>query len=125
MISQSLNCLLPVGSWHLEDLSQKVKVQASVLRKRIMFWVSHGLINETGTDYFTIIENLSDNPAESRHQYLDECEDDENESAMASASDQREEELKVFLVIYCWNVNKLRFAPTRTNSSDAEAICIR
>lgn len=68
------------------------------MRKRLAFWQSQGLIKETTTDCFTLIEDFDNKNAESdmqMHGHHD-CEDDETESAMASASDQREEELQVF-----------------------------
>ena len=60
------------------------------------YWQSQGLIKESATDYFTLVQeptgvDVDEPPAKS-----DECDDDENESAMASTHDQREEELQVF-----------------------------
>lgn len=61
-----------------------------------MFWISQGFVTEAATDYFTLTENVSENTNESRDAQPEDCDDEENESAMASASDQREEELQVF-----------------------------
>ncbi|XP_063702469.1 anaphase-promoting complex subunit 2 [Culicoides brevitarsis] len=79
--------------WTLEKLSSTMNVPQSILRKRIVFWQSQGLIRETRDGVFVLVEG--DTVAES-NQAHDICEDDEAESAMASASDQREEELQVF-----------------------------
>lgn len=79
--------------WPLEKLSSTMNVPPSILRKRIVFWQSQGLIRESRDGIFTLVEG--DHGTESSHAH-DICEDDEAESAMASASDQREEELQVF-----------------------------
>lgn len=49
---------MSTGSWRLEDLSQKIQVPASVVRKKIAYWQAQGLIEETSTDNFTLIENI-------------------------------------------------------------------
>lgn len=67
----------------------------SVLRKRIVFWQSQGLIKETKDNIFSLNDEKCDDENESRRNF-NVVEDDETESAMASASDQREEELQVF-----------------------------
>lgn len=46
------------GSWRLEDLSQKIQVPASVVRKKIAYWQAQGLIEEISSDQFTLIENI-------------------------------------------------------------------
>lgn len=46
------------GSWQLEDLSQKIQVPASVVRKKIAYWQAQGLIEETSSDNFSLIENI-------------------------------------------------------------------
>lgn len=45
-------------SWRLADLSQKIQVPASVVRKKIAYWQAQGLIEETSNDNFTLIENI-------------------------------------------------------------------
>lgn len=45
-------------SWRLDDLSEKIQVPASVVRKKIAYWQSQGLIEETSTDNFILIENV-------------------------------------------------------------------
>lgn len=46
------------GSWRLEDLSQKIQVPASLVRKKIAYWQAQGLIEESSNDNFTLIENI-------------------------------------------------------------------
>lgn len=83
--------------WQLDQLSQLMKIPPSILRKRISFWQSQGLIKETSDDIFTLAsESVDENMEDVQNQNQDICEDDEADSAMASASDQREEELQVF-----------------------------
>jgi len=60
---------------------------ATVLRRKMTFWVSQGLLKETSSDVFILQEERLS---------TDIVEEEEAESVMASASDQREEELQVF-----------------------------
>uniref|UniRef100_A0A1A9ZZH8 Anaphase-promoting complex subunit 2 n=1 Tax=Glossina pallidipes TaxID=7398 RepID=A0A1A9ZZH8_GLOPL len=83
--------------WSLEDLSTTVKIPPSILKRRIAFWQSHGIILESQPGVFKLNEN--DLPkTQLDKEPISEiiAEDEGNESAMASASDQREEELQVF-----------------------------
>jgi anaphase-promoting complex subunit 2 len=65
---------------------------ATVLRRKMAFWVSQGLLKETSNDVYVLQEeSISRNRLST-----DIVEEEETESAMASASDQREEELQVF-----------------------------
>jgi anaphase-promoting complex subunit 2 len=73
-----------------------MNVPPSVLRKRIAFWQTQGIICEKAENIFTLADKTNGNDIEMHSQVHDLCEDDEAESAMASASDQREEELQVF-----------------------------
>ncbi|XP_015180363.1 PREDICTED: anaphase-promoting complex subunit 2 [Polistes dominula] len=78
--------------WNLEELAQVMHAPATVLRRKITFWVSQGLLKEIYNDFFVLQEESS-----SKNRTLpDIVEEEEAESAMASASDQREEELQVF-----------------------------
>ncbi|XP_011633814.1 anaphase-promoting complex subunit 2 isoform X1 [Pogonomyrmex barbatus] len=80
------------NEWTLQDLAEVMHVPATVLRRKITFWVSQGLLKESSNDVFVLQE-------ESTSKYrlsTDIVEEEEAESAMASASDQREEELQVF-----------------------------
>lgn len=45
-------------SWRLDDLSQKIQVPPSVVRKKLAYWQAQGLIEETSTDQFSLIENI-------------------------------------------------------------------
>lgn len=65
---------------------------ATVLRRKIAFWVSQGFLKETSSDVFVLQEESTSKNRLS----TDIVEEEETESAMASASDQREEELQVF-----------------------------
>ncbi|KAJ4430988.1 hypothetical protein ANN_19581, partial [Periplaneta americana] len=83
------------NQWTIEELSQLMHVPATVLRRKIAFWQSQGLLREVSTDSFLLVEESATRskcpvPADMV------CEDEETESAMASAHDQREEELQVF-----------------------------
>ncbi|GLH11361.1 Anaphase-promoting complex subunit 2 [Gryllus bimaculatus] len=83
------------NQWTVEELSQIMHVPSTVLRRKIAFWQSQGLLREISTDTFLLVE---ENPSRSKCPVPAEmvCEDEESESAMASAHDQREEELQVF-----------------------------
>lgn len=78
--------------WTLEELAEAMHAPATVLRRKISFWVSQGLLKEISNDVFILQEESS---TKSRS-LPDIVEDEEVESVMASASDQREEELQVF-----------------------------
>ncbi|XP_040156156.1 anaphase-promoting complex subunit 2 [Anopheles arabiensis] len=85
--------------WELDCLSQKMNMPPIVLRKRIVFWQSQGLIRETKENLFVLIDKSTESDVSAdamQAQPNDVCEEEEAESAMESASDQREEELQVF-----------------------------
>lgn len=67
-------------------------VPATVLRRKITFWVSQGLLKEISNDIF----HLQEESSPKNRSAAEIIEEEEVESAMASASDQREEELQVF-----------------------------
>jgi anaphase-promoting complex subunit 2 len=82
--------------WELEKLSLLMNMPQSVLRRRIGFWQLQGLIKETNENIFVLCDE--DHPCDE-----DEAMEasvnvvvEEEETCMASASDQREEELGVF-----------------------------
>ncbi|XP_026670308.1 anaphase-promoting complex subunit 2 [Ceratina calcarata] len=78
--------------WTLEELAEAMHAPATVLRRKISFWVSQGLLKEISNDVFILQEESS-----TKNRSLpDIVEEEEVESVMASASDQREEELQVF-----------------------------
>ncbi|XP_020294195.1 anaphase-promoting complex subunit 2 isoform X2 [Pseudomyrmex gracilis] len=80
------------NEWVLQDLAEAMHAPATVLRRKITFWVSQGLLKETSNDVYVLQEEST---SKSRLP-TDIVEEEETESAMASASDQREEELQVF-----------------------------
>ncbi|XP_037945697.1 anaphase-promoting complex subunit 2-like [Teleopsis dalmanni] len=83
--------------WTLDELSSVIKVPPTVLRRRMRFWQTHGLIKEVSVGTYQLID---DSAQTTNSKSMDTApyimEDDDMESAMASASDQREEELQVF-----------------------------
>ncbi|XP_043948396.1 anaphase-promoting complex subunit 2 [Drosophila biarmipes] len=83
------------NEWTIEDLSSITKVPPSALRRRLSFWQNHGLISETTPGVFTLLEKESEK-SQFEDMSLAEADEEDLESAMASASDQREEELQVF-----------------------------
>nr|XP_018898040.1 PREDICTED: anaphase-promoting complex subunit 2 [Bemisia tabaci] len=82
--------------WTIDELSQVMHVPPTVLRRRIAFWQSQGLIWEASTDKFILVEDSVSGKWKSDVRSEMVCEEEETESAMASAHDQREEELQVF-----------------------------
>lgn len=42
----------------MDDLSQRIQVPPSVVRKKMAYWQAQGLIEETSTDQFSLIENI-------------------------------------------------------------------
>ena len=63
---------------------------ATALRRKIAYWQTQGLLKEESTDTFLLVE---DHKGRSNDTII--TDDDESESAMASAHAQREEELQV------------------------------
>lgn len=86
------------SEWSLDELHQVMKVPVTVLRRKITYWQSMGLVSERSTDYYVLVDGSNANKANADTNQVQEmiCEDDETESAMASAHDQREGELQVF-----------------------------
>lgn len=69
----------------------------SVLRRKISFWQSQGVLIETAADQYMVLEessslNCKPRPSMPLSMFYEE---DEAESAVASAQDQRNEELQV------------------------------
>ncbi|KAK9879331.1 hypothetical protein WA026_004182 [Henosepilachna vigintioctopunctata] len=79
--------------WTLNDLSKTMQVPPTVLRRKIGFWQSHGLLVENEQDIFLLKEETSEDNIVQDNIII---EDYESESAMASAQDQRDEELQTF-----------------------------
>ncbi len=83
--------LLPfLAKWSVEELSSVMHMPTAAIRRKIAFWQSHGVLKEETTDTFLLVEEHK-----GRSHEVVIVEEDETESAMASASDQREEEFQV------------------------------
>ncbi|XP_041969112.1 anaphase-promoting complex subunit 2 [Aricia agestis] len=84
--------------WSLEDLHKVMKVPITVLRRKIIYWQSLGIIAEKSQDRYILVEGNEANKSSGAVNQIQEmiCEDEESESVMASAHDQREGELQVF-----------------------------
>lgn len=80
--------------WELEKLSSVMNMPQSVLRRRIGFWQLQGLIRETRENIFVLCDE--DQPCDDAMETQSNVVVEEEETYMASASDQREEELQVF-----------------------------
>lgn len=68
-----------------------MNVPGTLLKRKIAFWQSHGLIEEINANVFQLREENANDGANAQ----EDVEEYETESAMASAEDQREEELQV------------------------------
>lgn len=86
------------SEWSIDDLHQVMKVPVTILRRKITYWQSMGIIAEKSTDYYVLVDGSEANKVNVATNQVQEmmCEDDETESVMASAHDQREGELQVF-----------------------------
>lgn len=84
--------------WTLEELHQVMKVPLTMLRRKITYWQSMGLISEKTADTYVLVDGSDAGKSNVATNQVQEmiCEDDETESVMASAHDQREGELQVF-----------------------------
>lgn len=71
-----------------------MQVPSTVLRRKISFWQSHGLITESQPNVFNLQEEQEKKNSNAQDDIV--VEDFESESVMASAQDQREEELQTF-----------------------------
>lgn len=76
-------------------MTAELHVPPTVLRRRIAYWQSQGLLKEVSADTFLLVEEPSGRSTKNVAASDMMCEDDEAESIMASAQDQREEELQV------------------------------
>ncbi|KAL1516955.1 hypothetical protein ABEB36_000782 [Hypothenemus hampei] len=77
--------------WELEELSKVMQCPPTILRRKIGFWLSHGILTEIKTDVFSVQEETESQTVTQEDFYVEEF---ESESAMASAQDQKEEELQ-------------------------------
>lgn len=96
-----LNNYIFVGEWSLEELSSLIKVPPSALRRRISFWQNHGLVTEIEPGIFALLEEESEK-IQFEEMNITDADEEDLESAMASASDQREEELQVLACTYIY-----------------------
>ncbi|KAL0280099.1 UNVERIFIED_CONTAM: hypothetical protein PYX00_001488 [Menopon gallinae] len=83
------------NEWTIDELSGVIQVPPTKLRREMAFWQSQGLVRETSPDKFLLIEE-SNGKSKNVNQNEIACDEDEEESVMTSAQDQREEELQVF-----------------------------
>jgi anaphase-promoting complex subunit 2 len=83
--------MFTIERWTVEDLSSALQVPATALRRKIAYWQSQGLLKEEQTDTFLLVEEHK-----GRSHDIMINEDEEAESAMASAHAQKEEELQVW-----------------------------
>ena len=87
------------AEWTAQKLAASLKVPLSTLRRKITFWQTQGILVESSSDTFTLVEEsgmkkstgLGDMSGISHS--LDE---DQEDSITASSADQREEELGMF-----------------------------
>lgn len=70
-----------------------MSVPSTLLKRKLVFWQSHGLIEEIKKDVYQLCEETKDDCNNQPEDVI--VEEYEAESAMASAEDQREEELQV------------------------------
>ncbi|GIY98123.1 anaphase-promoting complex subunit 2 [Caerostris extrusa] len=75
--------------WSVSDLSSKMQIQPSALRRKITFWQNHGLLFEMESDVFVLIEDETEQPEVVMIE-------EEVESVTASSQDKKEEELQTF-----------------------------
>jgi anaphase-promoting complex subunit 2 len=85
------------SQWTIEELSQVMQMSGSLLRRKISYWQSQGILREQSPDVFVLLEEGTARSGSSGR-VVDHvaCEDEETESALASAHEQREGELQVF-----------------------------
>ncbi|CAL1295242.1 unnamed protein product [Larinioides sclopetarius] len=77
--------------WSITELSSEMQIQPSVLRRKITLWQNHGILYETETDVFVLIEEQQTANREAVVMI-----EEEEESVTASSQDMKEEELQTF-----------------------------
>lgn len=55
----------------MDDLSTKIQVPPSVVRKKMAYWQAQGLIEETSTDQFSLIENIEQHARQESGMFTD------------------------------------------------------
>ncbi|XP_065919017.1 anaphase-promoting complex subunit 2-like isoform X2 [Dysidea avara] len=78
--------------WKTDDLRARLAISGTALRKHLNYWSNQGVLREHPVDTFTIVEEQEDNVPCSSHVEMD----DERESVMMSAEEQKENDLQVF-----------------------------
>lgn len=53
---QKVICCTLLERWTLEELSGVMHVPPGLLRRRLGFWISQGVLKEESTDTFTVVE---------------------------------------------------------------------
>ncbi|XP_025096044.1 LOW QUALITY PROTEIN: anaphase-promoting complex subunit 2-like [Pomacea canaliculata] len=79
------------AQWTVEDLGRTLEMTPSVVRRKLAFWQGQGLVKEELPDVFVLVEERHTGP----HDVI-ATDEDEMESAMASAAQQREQEMQMF-----------------------------
>lgn len=79
-----------LAKWSVDELSSELEMTASVLRRKIAFWQGQGLLREISPDMYQLVEERRGRPHD-----LVMIDEEEIESAMASAQQQKEEEMQV------------------------------
>lgn len=83
----------------LNELSEKLQMSSSVARRCVSYWQTRGVLQEETTDTYRLNTDVSGQSAN------ETTEEDEAESAIASAEQQKEEELQVRVEIHSyWDV---------------------
>ncbi|XP_064089361.1 anaphase-promoting complex subunit 2-like [Macrobrachium nipponense] len=90
--------------WSINELSAVTQVPKTILRRKITYWQTQGVLQEVEPDIFILVEGEETGEegivavagAAQPDIAPQAIEEDEAESVMASAQDQREEELQVF-----------------------------
>ncbi|XP_067946138.1 anaphase-promoting complex subunit 2-like isoform X2 [Watersipora subatra] len=75
-------------SYNAEELSQKLQTSVSVIRKRITYWLTHRVLQEQSPNSYKLNKD---------HTFgtITDIIEEDSESAMASAEEQREEEFQI------------------------------
>ena len=81
--------------WTVEELSSRLGTPVAAVKRKLALWQSHGVLKEGDGGAIVLIEEQAGSSV--NHELLEGggLEEEEVESAMASAQDQREEEYQV------------------------------
>ncbi|XP_072176276.1 anaphase-promoting complex subunit 2-like [Diadema setosum] len=81
--------------WTIQELSEKMQVPGSAVRRKIAYWQSQGLLREESHDTFVLVEEKQQGSAHLQEMVMIDS-DEEAETATASAKDQKEENLQMY-----------------------------